>query len=208
MSSGPDDHVGWWRARFLKRASRADFFVFGALLVLAAAVVGTGRRAASAVPPHAVAAQSRFVDDIDVPLRLPNAPLRSGDGATVSLYELATKPHTVVAFYAPWCRPCQEELPDLARRVGPHAGIVVVIDRNEDLEHTRRQLANIDATKLGFYVDVTEQLTKEGRVSALPTTYVISPNGTVQQRTRGYSSFAIYMLARKVRGTDPFGGDD
>ena len=56
---------------------------------------------------------------------------------------------------------------------------LVVISADEDREHTSRQLANIGLSHLGFYVDTTGALAREGRVTALPTTFVISKRGQV-----------------------------
>ncbi|HVJ89074.1 MAG TPA: TlpA disulfide reductase family protein, partial [Labilithrix sp.] len=103
-------------------------------------------------------------------------------------------PRAAVAFYAPWCGPCQEELPALSRMIGPSAELFVVVSADEDLEHTRRQLANIGLSHLGLFVDTTGALAREGRVTALPTSFAISKRGIVLARAKGYSFDGLYRL--------------
>jgi thiol-disulfide isomerase/thioredoxin len=202
-SSSPrgGDRLGRWKARTLRRASRLDIVCVSLLVVLAALSIYVGRHANAQLSPRAASENSHLLDDLDQPTRLPNAPLRdSTTNITVPLWERTkNKPKTVIAFYAPWCEPCQKELPELKRTIEPHAEVVVVVSADEDLELTRRQLANLGlGTETRFLIDETNALAKEGRVTALPTTFLIGLQGVVLQRVRGFSSLQIYRMRRRV----------
>jgi hypothetical protein len=79
----------------------------------------------------------------------------------------------------------------------------LVVSGDEELEPTRRQLANLGLTEKGFYVDVNGDLTREGRVTALPTTFLVTAQGAVVQRARGFSHTWLWQLKRKLGGTTP-----
>jgi thiol-disulfide isomerase/thioredoxin len=146
--------------------------------------------------------ESELFDDLDVPARLPNASVADQNGQIAPLWDRFTRPRSAVGFYAAWCGPCQKELPQLARQIGDRADVVIVVSADEDLEHTRRQLANLGLSKLGFVVDVTGQLTRDAHVSALPTTFLVTRQGGVIMRTRGYSMMALMRLVRKAAPDD------
>jgi thiol-disulfide isomerase/thioredoxin len=173
--------------------------VLVALLVLGAAAVIAGRRARLTFKPRVAVEMESFLDELEVPTRLPNAPVLVGaSGAQVALRDRIHKPRAAVAFYAPWCGPCQKELPQLSEELGPYADILVVVSADEDREYTRRELANLGLSNLGFLVDVSGQLHSEGRVKALPTTFLVTGTGAVLARTVGYSHMGLYQLKSKA----------
>ena len=192
--------VGRWRERRLRRATRSDVAAVVCLSLLAALVVMTGRRAACAVQPRSAVELAGVLDDLELPSRLPNAPLKDNSGKNVFLYDCMHGPRAVVAFYAEWCGPCQKELPQLVEQLNNRAEILVVVSADEDIEATRRALANLELARLGFLVDVSGQLQKEGRVTALPTTFLLTRTVAVLARTRGFSYMEVFRLARRVKG--------
>jgi thiol-disulfide isomerase/thioredoxin len=195
--------VGWWRERRLRRASRLDLAVLGSLLLLAVAAVAAGRRAHLDLRPRSAIEVGGFLDELELPTRLPNAPVMDAAGNSSFLLSHIKAQRAAVAFYAPWCGPCQKELPKLNEKLGKHADVLVVVSADEDLDDTRRALANLELSSLGFLVDVTGQLHKEGRVKALPTTFLLTPTGAVVARTTGFSEMELFRLSRKVAPADP-----
>ena len=69
-----------------------------------------------------------------------------------------------------------------------------MVSKDENVENTRRQLADLGLGQVGFYVDTTERLFREGRVSALPTTFLITRSGTVLARGAGFSQLQIRRI--------------
>jgi thiol-disulfide isomerase/thioredoxin len=196
--SGVAPKMGRWDERRLRRATRADVLALIVIAILALAAVVTGRRARQNVEPREAVTLGGLLDELDLPLRLPNAPLVDADGKSTALLDRIRGQKAVVAFYAPWCGPCQKELPKLAEQIGDHADILVVVSADEDVESTRRALANLDLAKLGFFVDTSGQLQKEGRVTGLPTTFVVAKTGAVLARTVGFSFMELFRLTRRV----------
>lgn len=187
-----------WQAWRLRRATRSDLVAAAALVILAMLSVSIGRRARSSLAPRSAVENARVLNELELPPRLPNAPVIDASGATASLLDRMKNPRAVVAFYAPWCGPCQEELPELARVLGSSAEIFVVVSADEDREHTSRQLANIGLSHLGFYVDATGALARDGGVTALPTTFVITKRGQVLARSKGFSYGGLFRIAKKL----------
>jgi thiol-disulfide isomerase/thioredoxin len=163
------------------------------LTVLAILTVILGRRAHLTLMPRSAIRVAALLNDLDVPTRLSDVPMVDAAGRTSLLTHLRHD-RTVVAFYAPWCGPCQKELPELARQVSKDADVVVVISADEDAEEARGKLVDIGVPELPLLVDVTGRLHREARVEALPTTFLVNRVGAVLMRLRGYSPFAIYRL--------------
>jgi thiol-disulfide isomerase/thioredoxin len=189
---------GRWQAWRLRRTTRRDVAAAALLVVLALLSVSFGRKSRSSLAPRSAVVNARVLSELELPSRLPNAPVTDAAGTTTPLFDRMKNPRAAVAFYAPWCGPCQEELAELARTIGTSAELFVIVSAEEDREHTSRQLANIGLSQAGFYVDTTGALGREGHVTALPTTFVISKRGKVLTRTKGYSFSGLYRVQKKL----------
>ena len=187
-----------WRAWTLRRATGADTGAVAMLLVLAAATVASGREAATALEPRSALQVHRMLDELELPIRLPDAPLLGESGDRDTLLARIHEPRATVAFYAPWCGPCQKELPQLVASLGDEAQLLVVVSRDESREETRRQLSNIGLAEVAFYVDESGRLFQEGRVTSLPTTFLVNRGGGVLARGAGYSQLAIQKMQRRL----------
>ncbi|WP_303900958.1 TlpA family protein disulfide reductase [Thiohalomonas denitrificans] len=93
----------------------------------------------------------------------------------------------VVNYWATWCPPCLEELPELVHFHDEHKDVdaVVVGINMEDLEVDRlgRFLEeNLITYPVGVRSSDAQML---GPIPGLPTTYLVSPNGTVVAREVG-----------------------
>ena len=105
------------------------------------------------------------------------------NGQTFDLTKLRNKV-VLLNFWATWCAPCRKEIPRLNafyRRYHQH-GLEVIgisIDRPEDLEKVRRQMASI-AYPVAVLKDIS--VNGVGKVEGVPTTYVIDTNGVVRDK--------------------------
>jgi thiol-disulfide isomerase/thioredoxin len=190
--------LGSWQARLLRRASGRDVAALSLIVALAVVTIVCGRMARLRLEPRSALEAARMLDELELPARLPDAPLADPEGSTATLLERIHEGRAIVAFYAPWCGPCQKELPLVAAAVKDDAQLIVVVSADEDLEATRRQLANIGLAATGFTVDITGQLSREGRVTALPTTFLVNRHGGVLARGTGFSQLALAQLRRKL----------
>lgn len=198
-----------WRARRLRRASAADVAYCAAVLALTVLSLWFGRRAAAHLSPDGARSVSGLLDQLELPRVLPNAVLTRDDGTQTRLWDVATAPRTIVTFYAPWCAPCQEEVPILVRGTGSATQrVVVVVGPDEDPAEVRKKLDNLGFKDLRYHVDARRELETAGRVTALPTTFLIGRMGTVQDRIVGFSEVRLHMLIYKAGTGQALTGDD
>ncbi len=106
------------------------------------------------------------------------------DEAPLSL--AAFKGRTVLLnLWATWCVPCREEMPSLdrlqARLGGPDFEVVAINIDTTRLDRRKAFLKEAGVEKLAFYTDrsadVFQALKKAGKVTGLPTTLLIDPDG-------------------------------
>ena len=188
-----------WRARLLRRVTRVDLAYCSAVLLLAALAVGAGNAAARHLSPDGARSAAKVLDDLELPRALPNALLARDDGREERLWDVAVAPRTIVTFYAPWCAPCQEELPTLVQGTSDHSDrLAVIVGPDEDPAEVRRKLDNLGLKDQRYHVDTRREVETGGRVSALPTTFLIGRMGRVHERIVGYSAFRLSMLISKA----------
>ncbi len=110
-------------------------------------------------------------------------------GRTVSLDDYRGR-IVVLNFWATWCAPCREEMPDLARIQKDYAvfGVQVVGAAADGAEQAGAVLEYARAGRVNFPVllgATTEQMQALGLGVALPATVVIDEDGHVVVRTDG-----------------------
>ncbi len=101
----------------------------------------------------------------------------SGDTVTLSQYRGKL---VMVNFWAPWCPPCRQEMPDLQAFHQKYEDTVVLGLAVE--YQSRENVANmVDMMNVTYPVALADQETarKFGRFRGLPTTFYITPDGTV-----------------------------
>ncbi len=94
----------------------------------------------------------------------------------------------VVNYWATWCPPCREEMPELQAFHDKHAntdGVVLglnteVISEQEIQEFLEDYFVDYPNFRVG-----PVSITEFGRVPGLPTTFLISPEGNVEARQVG-----------------------
>ena len=121
------------------------------------------------------------------PMEVPGFTVTDLDGRTVSFADLKGKV-VLVNYWATWCPPCRAEIPDLIRLQDKYRDTLVVLGISEDEEASPQEVkAFAVAQKMNYPVIMTTPALKKifKGVSALPTTFVIDPEGKVRQRHVG-----------------------
>jgi thiol-disulfide isomerase/thioredoxin len=130
---------------------------------------------------------------------LTQATLKDLDGQPVK-WDFTKGKVTVVNFWATWCAPCKEEVPDLVRlqREGAAKNVQVVgvgIDTPDKMRPFAASMQVnyplMDASVGG--IDLSKAM--GNKVGALPFTLVFAPDGTVIMRRLGKVSFEDLKLA-------------
>ena len=112
----------------------------------------------------------------------------------------------VINYWATWCLPCRQEIPQLNAFAAEHAGAAIVYGVNYDA--VRDEALRVQATELGIKfplldTDPAQQL-GYARPTVLPTTIVINPAGALIARLQGPQtalSVAATMRASAYPGT-------
>ncbi|WP_239615599.1 redoxin domain-containing protein [Cohnella mopanensis] len=106
-------------------------------------------------------------------------------------------------FWATWCRVCQAEMPHVERLYQKYKddGVVVLsvnaTSQESNAQHVRQYT---DKQSLSFPVVLDEKgaVLKQYKVSAYPTTYVISPSGVIEERYLGAFSYEDMKKAIRI----------
>jgi thiol-disulfide isomerase/thioredoxin len=99
----------------------------------------------------------------------------------------------VLNFWATWCVPCREEMPALDRVAREYGDKVVVLGINK-LEQAGAVSAFAREIGVGFtlVVNPAGDIPDRYGIRALPTTYVVRPDGTIGQWRPGSLDFATF----------------
>jgi thiol-disulfide isomerase/thioredoxin len=190
-------------------------YVIGILLLLTAALVVVGvaanhwphvnaaRRATRAASSPAVAskngAEPAGDEDVKVVRFASNAiaapPFLLADLNGNVISTAAWHGHVVLlSFWATWCPPCREEIPELAELQNRYKNQLEII--GVSLDDSPPQEVRQFAQKAGVNYSIvmgSPEITKEyGGVPALPTNFIIDPEGRVVQKHVGLYPLNVY----------------
>lgn len=108
------------------------------------------------------------------------------DGKPVSLSDFRGK-WVIVNYWATWCPPCLEEIPDLVDLYEDNRDTIMVL--GIDFEEVNKEYLRefVDSHLISYPVMNTEPVpvTELGPVMGLPTSYIISPEGERVARQEG-----------------------
>lgn len=111
----------------------------------------------------------------------PDFELKTTSGDDFKLSENVGKKIIVLNFFATWCGPCREEMPELNRYFNEHKAdsfLLVGIDSEEKPERVKQFLSEL---KLDFPAVIDQgDIEKQYGVTAFPTTVLIGVDGKVQ----------------------------
>jgi thiol-disulfide isomerase/thioredoxin len=129
------------------------------------------------------------------------------DGVEHSLQQYRGK-WVVVNYWATWCPPCQEEIPDLVDFYERHKdGDAVVLGVNFEDIGAEQLAAFVDSFMISYPVLRSDPLpvTPLGTVPGLPTTFIVDPEGRPVARQVGpvTGEQLDAYIERKKQAADP-----
>ena len=112
--------------------------------------------------------------------------LQDLDGKSVSLSDYRGK-WVIVNYWATWCPPCLEEIPDLVDLYEENRDTIVVLGIAFEEVNKEYLKGFVDSHMISYPIMNTEPIpvTALGPVLGLPTSYIISPEGERVARQEG-----------------------
>ena len=147
----------------------------------------------------------RFVKN---PKPIPELTMTTLDGKTITSKDLAGKV-VIVNFWATWCAPCRAEIPDLVKlqtQYKDHLLIIGVLSEDEPGPHVSRFAADY---KINYPIvpETKELLAAFPGIYALPTTFMVAPDGKMMQKHIGQIRPAQIELETRVLAKLPVDAD-
>ena len=130
----------------------------------------------------------------------PDFELKTGAGEKVRLSDYRGKV-VLLNFWATWCGPCRQELPTVAKLYGEFrdSGLVVFGVNDED-KGTARKYLEKQGLALPFLDDSSQKAHRLYHVNAIPTVFLIDPQGKVVKYFRGGHDEESFRAALKTVG--------
>jgi thiol-disulfide isomerase/thioredoxin len=121
-----------------------------------------------------------------IPQELPDLTLTSLDGKSVSLRDLRGQA-VVLNFWATWCPPCREEMPDLDtfHRAGREDDVIVVAINAGESSSLVEEFVDELEPDFQVLLDPDMKAMNAFRVVSLPTSFFIDRQGIIQDRHAG-----------------------
>jgi cytochrome c biogenesis protein CcmG, thiol:disulfide interchange protein DsbE len=181
------------------RPRRAPLIALAVVIVLVVAVItvfavssGDGSSSSSRPANGSGAGSEKVTPSVDtsgsaeIGSPAPAFVLETLDGHSVSLASLRGKP-VIVNFWASWCNPCRHEFPLLRKTVKRYRldELTVVGISYQDIDSDARRFAKEEHATWPLAVDVDGAAAKVYGVRSVPTTFFVTPEGTIADRVFG-----------------------
>jgi thiol-disulfide isomerase/thioredoxin len=105
----------------------------------------------------------------------------------------------ILNFWATWCPPCREEIPELVQLQAKYKDKLLIVGASEDDDGPQKvqQFAQRYGMNYPIVMATRELIDNYGGVPALPTSFVIDPQGRVMMKHTGLYDYEVYE--REVR---------
>jgi thiol-disulfide isomerase/thioredoxin len=174
-------------------------FIFITLALLFCGVAN----AANPTPPAATKTQTTIAAPKKPATDVADNTLYFVDGTSIKMSELKGK-WVLVNFWAVWCGPCHEEIPELNRLAKNYANKIKLYGVNPEQLEDAQLVKQIGRMQIEFPVLRRESARALGlrTASVLPTTYVINPQGKVVKTLIGSQTVQTILSAINFTGAD------
>lgn len=140
------------------------------------------------LPFHQVKAKASTIG-LNIGEKAPDFELKTLDGKNFRLSDLRGK-KILLNFWASWCGPCQEEMPELQKTYEKlHTQGVEIIAVNlttdgETIQSVRAFAKSFNLT-IPIPLDINGEVQKKYQIYGIPTSFFIDKNGTIRSKYFG-----------------------
>jgi peroxiredoxin len=161
------------------------------ILIVGIALLGGGWIAYSQEPAEVAFDAAGLTEAPIAGYLAPGFTLTSMQGEDISLVDYQGKP-VVLNFWATWCPPCRAEIPHFQDAAVKYNGqaVIVGVDQGEPLSLVS-DFANQFGVTYPMLLDPDNDVNRQYRVPALPTTLFIDANGVVREVFTGIINGAV-----------------
>ncbi|MBD3107332.1 redoxin domain-containing protein [Bacillus sp. AGMB 02131] len=117
-------------------------------------------------------------------IKAPDFSLQTLNGESVKLSDYEGK-KVVLNFWATWCKPCREEMPDLQAVYSENKEDVVILAVNMDAHNDVKGFTDQYAVTFPVLLDEEDEVSERYQVISLPTTYFIDVDGKIAKKHLG-----------------------
>lgn len=127
------------------------------------------------------------------------------NGVKKSLSEVINGRTAFINFWGTWCPPCRKEIPDIIEIAAENSNVVVIgiaLERPRDLASRKKGVEEYGSNKNLNYINFVinpsieqELITAYGGINAVPTTYILTPEGQVHEKIVGMRSKSEFMTS-------------
>ncbi|HEX5054989.1 MAG TPA: TlpA disulfide reductase family protein [Gammaproteobacteria bacterium] len=128
-----------------------------------------------------------------------NLPLMTDNGA-ISLKSMRGKT-VYLDFWASWCAPCRKSFPWMNEMHGKykHKGLVIVAVNVDNKKSDAMQFLSRIPTEFTIAYDPEEKLASSIGLKAMPSSFIIGPDGTIIDRHIGFREKMIPEYEESIR---------
>ncbi len=134
----------------------------------------------------------------------PPLDLKALDGTRHALAEYRGRV-VLLNFWATWCAPCRAEMPSMERLRHALDGqpfAVLAVNVGEG-EHAVRAFANSVTMHFPLLLDTDTRVTRAWGARALPTTFILGPDGRIRHHAIGARDWADSEIRSRLRALMP-----
>lgn len=131
--------------------------------------------------------------------KAPSFSLPDLHGKTISLEDFKGKV-VFLDFWAPWCRPCRDELPvldTLSGKYGKDGLVVIAVSVDTVVQNVTRFIQKVPL-RIDILVDGKNEVADAYRVSILPTGFIIGRDGVIRYLHKGFDKGLVPLYEKEI----------